>query len=293
MSDGHLKLYLLPVSSCSCFAKWQSKVRLPCANVYFRHCHQKSNGSPPSLPFSPGPLQLLDFRTHGLNECMLGVCKMAWMTGEIGSLNERSEPRHQLVQQEPAAPLRSLLSRHNIQHCVFLTSPRQNGNAVGASGQRNVPLPASRAVSLCSLVPPRPVGSGVEKGLHTLLCLLCLRWRISSLSCQCSDCMWRRGRGCVASSEKISCLYFIFCSCSTFFFFFSPLIIPPSPCEWYVWTISFKTSFLSRLDGQQRQLCNQAKMCTQAFISCSGQSSKCLPPAFFFFFPFSPFAVIL
>lgn len=65
-------------------------------------------------------------------------------------------------------------------------------------------------------------------------------------------------------------------------FFFSPLIIPPSPCEWYVWTISFKTSFLSRLDGQQRQLCNQAKMCAQAFISCSGQSSKCLPPAFFF-----------
>lgn len=76
-----------------------------------------------------------------------------------------------------------------------------------------------------SVVPPRPAGSGVEKGLHTLLCLLCLRWRISSLSCQCSDCMWRRGRGCVASSEKISCLYFIFCSCSTFFFL--PSSFPP------------------------------------------------------------------
>lgn len=99
----------------------------------------------PSLPV---PFSCLDFRTHGLNECMLGVCKMAWMTGEIGSHNESSEPSHQLVQQESAAPLRSLLSRHNIQHCVFLTSPLKNGNAIETSGRRNAPLPASGAVSL-------------------------------------------------------------------------------------------------------------------------------------------------
>lgn len=86
---------------------------------------------------------------------------------------------------------------------------------VGRGMSPSLPVGLS-ASALCG--PPRPAGSGVEKGLHTLLCLLCLHWRISSLSCQCSDCMWRRGRGCVASSEKISCLYFIFCSCSTFFF---------------------------------------------------------------------------
>lgn len=176
----------------------------------------------PSLPV---PFSCLAFRTHGLNERMLGVCKMAWMTGEIGSHNESSEPSHQLVQQESAALLRSLLSQHNIQHCVFLTSPLKNGPAVGRSGQRNVPLPASGAVSLRSLWYPRACGERLEKGLHTSLCLLCLRWRISSLSCQRSDCLWRRGRGCVASSEKISCLYFIFCSCSTFFFL--PSSFPP------------------------------------------------------------------
>lgn len=77
------------------------------------------------------------------------------MTGEIGSHNESSEPSHQLVQQESAAPLCSLLSRHNIQHCVFLTSPLKNGNAIETSGRRNVPLPASGAVSLRFLWHPQ------------------------------------------------------------------------------------------------------------------------------------------
>lgn len=184
----------------------------------------------PSLPV---PFSCLDFRTHGLNERMLVVCKMAWMTGEIGSHNESSEPSHQLVQQESAALLRSLLSRHNIQHCAFLTSPRQTGNAMERSRRGGMspfrwerggmsPFPWERGVSPRCLWYPQGCGERLERGLLTLLCLLCLRWRISSLSCQCSDCTWRRGRGCVASSEKISCLYFIFCSCSTFFFFPSP-----------------------------------------------------------------------
>lgn len=77
------------------------------------------------------------------------------MTGEIGSHNESSEPSHQLVQQESAAPLRSLLSRHNIQHCVFLTSPLKNGNAIETSGRRNAPLPVSGAVSLRFLWDPQ------------------------------------------------------------------------------------------------------------------------------------------
>lgn len=96
----------------------------------------------PSLPV---PFSCLDFRPHGLNERMLGVCKMAWMTGEIGSHNESSDPSHQLVQQEPAALLRSLLSRHNTQPWAFLTSPLHTGNATGRSGRGMSPpsLPAS------------------------------------------------------------------------------------------------------------------------------------------------------
>lgn len=104
----------------------------------------------PSLPV---PFSCLGFRTHGLNERMLGVCKMAWMTGEIGSHNESSEPSHQLVQQESAALLRSLLSRHNTQHCAFLTSPLKNGNAMEQAEE--CPPPWSGARSLRFLCYPQ------------------------------------------------------------------------------------------------------------------------------------------
>lgn len=92
------------------------------------------------------------------------------MTGEIGSHNESSEPSYQLVQQESAALLRLLLSQHNIQHCVFLTSPLRNGPAVERSGQRNVPLPASGAVGLRSLWYPQACGErGGEGPAHLIV----------------------------------------------------------------------------------------------------------------------------
>lgn len=131
----------------------------------------------------------------------------------------------------------------------FSRPPLQNGNAIEMSGWRSVTAclctAGLSAFAFCG--PPKGCGYRGGEGPAHLVVPSCLRWRIFSLSCQCSDCLWRRGRGGVATSEKISCLYFIFCSCSTFF---SPLInLPPPRCEWYVWTISFKTSFLSRLDG--------------------------------------------
>lgn len=75
------------------------------------------------------------------------------MTGEIGSHNESSEPSHQLVQQESAALLRSLLSRHNTQHCAFLTSPLKNGNAMERAEE--CPPPWSGARSLRFLCYPQ------------------------------------------------------------------------------------------------------------------------------------------
>lgn len=109
----------------------------------------------------------------------------------------------------------------------FSRPPLKNGNATERSRRRNVTTSLWVAgLSACALCgTPKGCGYRGGEGPAHLIVPSCLRWRISSLSCQCSDCMWRRGRGCVATSEKISCLYFIFCSCSTFF---SPHH-PPAP----------------------------------------------------------------
>lgn len=122
-------------------------------------------------------------------------------------------------------------------YCLGITSsnvrfsrpPLKNGNAMEMSRRRNVTTSLWAAGLSAFAFCGTPKGCGYQggEGPAHLIVPSCLRWRISSLSCQCSDCMWRRGRGCVATSEKMSCLYFIFCSCSTFFFF--PLITPPLP----------------------------------------------------------------
>lgn len=127
-------------------------------------------------------------------------------------------------------------------YCLGITSsnacfshpPSKMVTQLKRAGGGMSPPPAARpGCQLCCLRYPKGCGYRGGEGPAHLIVPSCLRWRISSLSCQCSDCMWRRGRGCVATSEKISCLYFIFCSCSTFFC--SPLITPPAPpCEWYV-----------------------------------------------------------
>ena len=106
----------------------------------------------------------------------------------------------------------------------FSRPPLKNGNATETSRRRNVTtsLWAAGLSAFAFCGTPKGCGYRGGGGPAHLIVPSCLRWRISSLSCQCSDCMWRRGRGCVATSEKISCLYFIFCSCSTFFFPSSP-----------------------------------------------------------------------
>lgn len=176
-------------------------------------------------------------------------------SGFAKGLGWQEKSDHTMRVQSPATNWygRSLQLPH-APYCLGVTSsslpfsrpPLKNGNTTERSRRRNVSTSRWAAgLSACARCgTPKGCGYRGGEGPAHLIVPSCLRWRISSLSCQCSDCMWRRGRGCVATSEKISCLYFIFCSCSTFF---SPH--HPPPCEWYVWTISFKTSFLSRLDG--------------------------------------------
>lgn len=100
---------------------------------------------------------------------------------------------------------------------------------------------------LLSVVPPRAVGIGVEKGLHTSLCLLAYAGESPAHPASAVTACGGGGEVVLQPLRKLVVSILSFAAAALF----SPLITPPTapPCEWYVWTISFKTSFLSRLDG--------------------------------------------
>lgn len=163
------------------------------------------------------------------------------MTGEIGSHNESSEPSHQLVQQESAALLRSLLSRHNIQHCAFLTSPLQTRNAMERSGwenvpppweQGNVPLPGSGVSAPAVCGTPKAVGSKWRRACSPYCAFFAYAGESPAYPASAATACGGGGEVVLQALRKLVVSILSFAAAALFFF--SPLIIPPSPCEWYV-----------------------------------------------------------
>lgn len=135
-------------------------------------------------------------------------------------------------------------------NACFSHPPLKNGNAIETSRRRNVPTSrcAAGLSALLPAVPPSAAGIGVEKGLHTLLCLLAYAGESPAYPASAVTACGGGGEVVLQPLRKLVVSILSFAAAALFFC--SLLITPPAPpCEWYVWTISFKTSFLSRLDG--------------------------------------------